>query len=1244
MDLTNSGRKLTDEDFYSLMNSMVNKSSSFIDELSSAVSNLNPFSAFVQNVPPEARAQIMQPLEQQVEQMPEAPYTNNGTFQSLAGSAQTGGQDVYSGSDPTDYGVAGGEQVSNMDKWIAENAVGAMNLVAQPEKIASGLLDIGSGYYQQATGDITNPEQVEQANQTTQQFKDMFTAEGLHRGPDALALTAGGTYLAGQAGKSLGNMLERSGANKAMNNIADANPGLFPTELGGMSNVVGKSKDMRDIDQQYTAGYNRVNEMDKIKDVTTETSNNNLIDVPDVSIVDLEGKPFITGMADRSEAGKVLTRVNDIELNEGVPLRGGQNYMRNAENYLQGNIWASAPGANTTVLNKANALKESTGQDPLFMPYAMKPTGIDFTHQTTELMINMADTVLNRAQKSSLNKSIKEILPSWKGLASPKLAEILNNTTGNQRKAIQQILDRDFREIGISLPEARVAVSDVDQLNIPDTSFMNIGQLDMNRSNMSNHPSYAQALKGDPVGKIKENISAFDLLTPESLGRTVDQTNLTPQDYRSLTMSAKGGIIDEKILRNLEDKGLLGQIDAPKKVSTEVINIQPKGINQKDDSILNNIGNENANIEPGKTSPTEGLQEQGGVSGIFGMVDEATSIRQQENSRAYSSRQEDGSLIDLDRIDGNAKANTDIQQASIDYANSAGIDYKPSTHYVKVNPEYSTKVANAYDKMPHDPQNPKVVEAYTALIDETLAQYKIMLDRGIKVEFYPTDKDGNILNPYPSPRDSIDDINNNNHLYIFPTDAGFGSNAKFNPKDNPLLATTEFEMSGRPAYANDIFRAVHDYFGHAKEGVGFRASGEENAFIAHYPMYSPKAQKAMATETRGQNSWVNYGPFGEQNRNASQSGTIYADQKINILDDEFIDPNYLQNINNVDDGVLGQVGKDKPVTVYHGTNKEIDELDPSMSGTNQGFDEKGAMFFTTSKDRAPRFSKDYPNKAKWKYTDEDKVAVEKANSLVKEAKLDESNALTMSEVNKLYEQGKIKTKPNTKDLFRAESAWDNNREAIKEASDVTGKKVFKHTAEGETQYAVFDTSKISYNKPKNNKVTDGVLGQTPKKSDKVTSGLLAQEPLVVYRSSTSGSYDKFDKSKQRTSTLGKGVYMFGGKRGANDWVGENLQKIELPYDYMEKSINWGDGGQTDFVNKAFKKIAKEVDFKLDLEDGGIDVYPELVKKLGDDKAHDLLNKHGIYGNRRDDELTVFNVDDAKIISTEKKKAKKGLLD
>ena len=39
----------------------------------------------------------------------------------------------------------------------------------------------------------------------------------------------------------------------------------------------------------------------------------------------------------------------------------------------------------------------------------------------------------------------------------------------------------------------------------------------------------------------------------------------------------------------------------------------------------------------------------------------------------------------------------------------------------------------------------------------------------------------------------------------------------------------------------------------------------------------------MTTETRGQNSWVNYGPHGENNRHAKEGGTVFAPQKIGLL-------------------------------------------------------------------------------------------------------------------------------------------------------------------------------------------------------------------------------------------------------------------------------------------------------------------------------------------------------------------------
>jgi hypothetical protein len=104
---------------------------------------------------------------------------------------------------------------------------------------------------------------------------------------------------------------------------------------------------------------------------------------------------------------------------------------------------------------------------------------------------------------------------------------------------------------------------------------------------------------------------------------------------------------------------------------------------------------------------------------------------------------------------------------------------------------------------------------------------------------------------------------------------------------HPLLAPTTEVIGDRVLLANDVFRIVHDVFGHEKEGVGFGPSGEDNAWHSHVRMYSPLAAKAMTTETRGQNSWVTFGPHGEANR-TNQKATVYAEQKATLLPEDIV--------------------------------------------------------------------------------------------------------------------------------------------------------------------------------------------------------------------------------------------------------------------------------------------------------------------------------------------------------------------
>src|SRR5690606_22017521 len=124
-----------------------------------------------------------------------------------------------------------------------------------------------------------------------------------------------------------------------------------------------------------------------------------------------------------------------------------------------------------------------------------------------------------------------------------------------------------------------------------------------------------------------------------------------------------------------------------------------------------------------------------------------------------------------------------------------------------------------------------------------------------------------------------------------------------------------------PVLANDLFRAVHDAFGHGLEGAGFRARGEENAWQAHARLFTGPALGALTTETRGQNSWLNFGPHGETNRNARVEDTVFADQKTGLMPpwtwQEGIAPA---------EGTLVVDAEGNPMMMFHGTPNDFERF------------------------------------------------------------------------------------------------------------------------------------------------------------------------------------------------------------------------------------------------------------------------------------------------------------------------------
>jgi hypothetical protein len=218
----------------------------------------------------------------------------------------------------------------------------------------------------------------------------------------------------------------------------------------------------------------------------------------------------------------------------------------------------------------------------------------------------------------------------------------------------------------------------------------------------------------------------------------------------------------------------------------------------------------------------------------------------------------------------------ELQGVAADYNKKQGLNPPSHNTYAEVDVERAKATADAYDRLVHDPYNPKVRRAYAALLKQTKQQWDHAKDAGYVLE--PWRKEGQ---PYYSSKEMVEDVRKNHHLYYF-TGADL-------PTGHPMAS---LEPESGQQY-NDLFRGVHDLFGHAKGGFEFGPRGEENAFLSHKDMYDEEALPALTTETRGQNSWVNYGKhIRDEKGNIPKRGEPgykhpadrpYADQKAGIL-------------------------------------------------------------------------------------------------------------------------------------------------------------------------------------------------------------------------------------------------------------------------------------------------------------------------------------------------------------------------
>lgn len=187
----------------------------------------------------------------------------------------------------------------------------------------------------------------------------------------------------------------------------------------------------------------------------------------------------------------------------------------------------------------------------------------------------------------------------------------------------------------------------------------------------------------------------------------------------------------------------------------------------------------------------------------------------------------------------------DVIRGAAAYTRGIGQEYSTrGLAHVVVDPLRGFAQFHAYHANEGKEPSEQTLRSYEALRRETNAQYEHLTrpteEGGMGITVTVQDED-----PYDSPQAMAEDIRKNKQLKVLSTRSTGG---------HSFLTDEE----------NDRFRAVHDAFGHAGPGRGFSRHGEEAAWRSHVQMYTPEAREAMTSETRGQNSYLNYNNLGRE--------------------------------------------------------------------------------------------------------------------------------------------------------------------------------------------------------------------------------------------------------------------------------------------------------------------------------------------------------------------------------------------
>lgn len=162
-------------------------------------------------------------------------------------------------------------------------------------------------------------------------------------------------------------------------------------------------------------------------------------------------------------------------------------------------------------------------------------------------------------------------------------------------------------------------------------------------------------------------------------------------------------------------------------------------------------------------------------------------------------------------------------------------------------------MADLFDRAPLMVWNDDMARRYELFKQANLAQYRAIRAAGLDVRPWSGEQA-----PYADSRDLARRVRETAVLHVYLTSAGHGPGPATG--FHPLRTASGVVEHGVELTHNDVFRVVHDVFGHVVHGYEFGPRGEFLATRTHLPMYPDDAHPVLLSEQVGQICWFFHGP------------------------------------------------------------------------------------------------------------------------------------------------------------------------------------------------------------------------------------------------------------------------------------------------------------------------------------------------------------------------------------------------